>query len=436
MGATAVRRALVGAVALLVLAACSTPERTTAEPSASTEPGATTVATAAPVRADATLTGTVVGPDGKPLGGVPVTVIKTDTGLVSGSALTAVFTFGLACVASPTSCDGNGRQVDATTTAADGTYSLTLPKAYLAGYETDEDWVVQAGLSPSGDQLTGPSSSFELEVNTAVQASPPLPVWADAPTVRVAGAYLEVQLAFLVGSASLPPGLDLVTDAGATLWRVQGNVDLRLLEDVPVRAIATGRVDRAVQHSEGRTIYHQVVASPAVPYRGSAVPTSRNRPCTQTVGGLVGCPFTDGDLITPSEIGADVATTIDLGTSTSIGLVVVRGTEGGSDVPTVEVSEDGEQWQALDVRALTGADGWSAGRSSGSGERFLRVTAGDDPIEASEISVWAGSTNPPSASGGSRTGGTGTDALLRVLAVLLVVTVGAAGVVLRRRARP
>jgi hypothetical protein len=440
MGPRAAPRSLVGAVALLLLVlsatACSTPERTTAEPSASTQPGETTVATAAPVRADATLTGTVVGPDGKPLGGVPVDVVETDTGSISGSALTAVFTLGLSCIADPVSCDSNGRQVDSTTTAADGTYSLTLPKAYLAGYETDEDWVVRAGLSPSGDQVTGPSSSFELEVDTAVQASPRLPVWADAPTVHAEGGFLRVVLASLVGTADLPPVLELATADGASLWRVQGNVDLRLLEDVPVRAIATGRVDRTVQHRDGRTIYHQVVASPAVPFRGTAVPTSRDRPCTQSTGGLVGCPFTDGDLVTPAEIGADVATTVDLGAPIDIGLVVLRGTDSGADAPTLEASEDAAQWRALDVRPLQGAEGWSAGSPSGTTARYVRLTAGTRPIDVAEISVWEGSTTPPGASGGARTGESGPNALVRGSAILLVAGAGAALVVLRRRARP
>ena len=291
-------------IVLVALCACSTPERTTAEPTVPTQPGETTIATAPPDRADATLTGTVLGPDGQPLGGVPVTVLEADTGSIGGSALTAVFTLGLACVADPLSCDGNGRQVDATTTAADGTYSLTLPNAYLAGYETDEDWVVQIGLAPADGQVTGPSSSFEFEVNTAVQESPPLPLWSVAPTVDANGGVLTVGFRPPVGIADRLSTLDLVTGDGTTLWRVEGSVDPRVIEDVPGRAIATGRADEKVQHGEGRTIYHQVVASPAVPFTGTAVPTSRTRPCSQSVGGLVGCPFTDGDLVTRASIAS------------------------------------------------------------------------------------------------------------------------------------
>ena len=416
-------RAIGGAVAaLLLLVACSTPEPNRGAQDDVDRPvptNATPPDGGSGARRDATLTGRVVGPDGSPLAGAPVTVVEGRSGFGLDAALTAIFTLGIACVASPTACDLGGRVADAGTTDAEGRYELTLPGAHLPGFETDEDWVLQVGRAPVAGELTGPSSSFELEVNTAVHEAPDLAVWDGTPTVTTVGDLLRIALPALGGDAGLDEvGPRFVDDGGDVVWHVEGEtVDPRVLEDRSTRFVASGGKDVTVRHADGRTIYHQQVATATVPYAGALVPLSRAKPCASSAGGLVGCPHTDGDLVTRTPLATDEAVTVDLGAPAEVGLVVVRGGGSqGSDEVVVEASADGTAWQRLPHRRLSGAEGWSAGPRPREGvlsARYVRVGGG--VAELAEISVWAptaaerAAAAPSSSDGEGGGGGPGGD---------------------------
>jgi hypothetical protein len=160
------------------------------------------------------------------------------------------------------------------------------------------------------------------------------------------------------------------------------------------------------------------MASAAVRHVGTAVPLSRAKPCT---GGTLGCPFTDGDLA--AEQPLDGPATVDLGRSTAVGLVVVR----GRGEARVEGSTDGRRWTELPARELLGAPGWSAAPRTAASFRYVRVTG---PDRLAEVSVW-----PPTAAeraAAARAGGPGRTVPIAV-AALLVLLVGAAALRLRRR---
>jgi hypothetical protein len=428
------RRSLAAGLLMLVVAACTTqPERTTAPPV--TGPGAD-VSTTLGARADAALTGTVVGPDGKPLGNVPISVIKTNTGFRVGDALVATLTFGLACIADPATCQSGQHQVDSTSTQADGTFRATLPKAYLKGYETNEDWVVQAGMPPAQGQVTGASSSFELEVDTAVQAAPPLPLWTAPPVLGLPDGVLSVTVPPTEASGRMAPTADAVTADGKPVWRFTRDADVRVFEDLPLRVLVTGRDDVTVQHSEGRTIYHEVVASPSVAYRGTQVPPSRGAACTLDQSAALGCPLTDGDLLTGTSHDKGSIATVDLGKDSRIGLLLVRGSDP-ADALTMEVSADGTSWHSLRTGPLGGAPGVVATPRDGTSARYLRLSSTSSG-ELREVSVWPGTLLPVNGTGseGGFQRSTTKRGPVALLAALLVVGVGAFGLSRRRRGRP
>jgi hypothetical protein len=420
---------------LLAAAACSTPE----ENGGSSDGGsAATSASTAPrdpngPREDATLTGRVVGLTGAPLSGLPVTVVEHRPQAGLDAALTAFFTLGIACVATGDACDTSAKVVDSATTGADGRFELTLPDAYLPGYETDEDWVVQVGRAPADGEMTGPSSSFELEVNTRVQESPDLVLWDASPTVTTRGDLWQVQVPALTGGAPLRDlATRLVDDRGNVLWTVHGtSVDPRVIEDRTVRVVTSGTADVTVRHADGRTIYHQSVAAPTMAVTGGGTPPSRGAGCTQTGGGLVGCLYTDGDLAAQVDLPPKEAVTVDLGAPTEVGLVVVRGVIGSMDPDAeVQVSTDGTTWTDLEERPLDGADGWSAAAGGGP-VRYVCVTG---PRSLAEITAWpptaaeraAASADAPDSDAGAGGG-------VKAVAIGALVVVAGAAVVVRRR---
>ena len=440
-------RRVTGAVAavLLVLAACSTPEPNRGASDDVDRP-VPTLATppdgGGGVRQDATLIGRILGPDGSPLAGAPVTVIESRSGFGLDAALAAIFTLGIACVASPTVCDTGDRVIDSATTDADGRYELTLPEAYLPGFETDEDWVLQVGRAPVAGELTGPSSSYELEVNTRVHEAPDLVVWDGTPAITDAGGLLRIAIPPLRGDAGLQNlAPRFVDDSGDVVWGIGGEtVDPRVLEDRATRLVSSGYADVTVRHDDGRTIYHQRVATATVPYAGGLVPLSRAKPCASSTGALVGCAYTDGDLLTTTALVTDERVTVDLGAPAEVGLVVVRGVGSHLDDDLVlEASSDGTTWTRLPHRRLDGTNGWSAGVRAGGGilsARYVRV--GASSLELSEVSVWppteaeraAALARPP----GERTGD-GGDATPWAAAGAAAALVAGVGLLLGRARR-
>jgi hypothetical protein len=166
------RVAVVGCLlAILVLtAACSTPELVQQPKPNGTGPAGSTPDINAP-RQDAALRGTV-SLGGGPAAGQPISVVRTRTGIPGTGALAAVLTLGLACVADRGLCSAP-KVVDSAVTDANGAYQLTLPKSYLPGYETNDDWITTAQRPAAAGEASGAVSSFEIEVNTAVEPAPP-----------------------------------------------------------------------------------------------------------------------------------------------------------------------------------------------------------------------------------------------------------------------
>ncbi|HJR24430.1 MAG TPA: discoidin domain-containing protein [Acidimicrobiales bacterium] len=417
------RKVLAGllAAALALGGSCSSPERTSAPPVGGPEdPGAPTTL---PPRADAALRGRVVDVEGRPRAGVPITVVRTDTGIRLDDALAGLFTLGLACVADAVTCGGED-VVDHATTDADGRYELTLPGAYLAGYETDEDWIASVGLPAAPGQAAGPVSTYELEVSAAVQDAPDLVLWDVVPEVRDARGQLTIAV------PPLPPRDGQIVDVqllqdGRPLWE-GSTVDRRVLEDASVVVTATGRVDVPVQHPEGRTVFQQVVRAASVGYRGDVVPPSRGAPCTVAGATVLGCPFTDGALLDDVELSPAGAVSVDLGPTRDVGEVVVRGSRT-TDLE-VDVSSDGEAWTSLAVGPLGGAPGVVARSSERNVARYVRV-ASPSGIALSEISVWPVVRLPDRGGDGS----SGTDQTLPVAVAVTLLALVTAGLVLRGR---
>lgn len=418
------RRCVVGIVGAALLAACSSPAGGQEDRSE---------------RVDATVTGVVVGADGAPMAGVEVVVTETDTGIGTGPVI-GLFTLGVGCLAGL--CGSGSSTVDRTTTAADGSYEATLPRAYRAGTETDEDWVVSVSLPATGDQRSGPASAFEFEANIQLQEAPPLPLWTRDPQVSVDGWAVSIDV------GAVPPGLEgavVNLETPRLKLRQEGTAatfDARLLEFDGVgsshglAANGTAFADRRVPHANGRTIYHQRTTTAIVPIDLHLVPSSRGAPCTaRSTTGLdllpggpeAGCPLTDGNLLSnvsgavaagtaaPEGTGGTTATTarptvgeatIDLLDPIEASLVVLRGVEPG---PVVDLSLDGATWTTVRTVAATAiADGPRtsvAAPPASATARYVRVRhpAGVDP---GEVSVWTPrpvETPPPPAGGADPT---------------------------------
>ena len=382
---------------------------------------ATPIATAAPAHAparqqpvgrqDATVEGVVVHADGSPAEGVSVSVVGYDNAGFAG-IVTTLFSLGLACFADRVVCLGESTEGGAMTTGADGRYHGTLPDSYVAGKETDTDWVVTAGLPASGDQAVGPRSTFEFEVNILVQAAPPLPVWEATPSVSVDGWQASASV-----DGDLPPGTTrpVMTVGGIATQGTDGSIDLRLLESDDANAgtllaYATAYADVRVPHANGRTIYHQAVSTGAVALPAlDLVPPSRGAPCTLVaVAGSPppeasgGCTVTDGNL--SNHVPAGVASlTVALPSAVDVSAVFLAGARDGS---AVEISGDGSSWSSLANDPPTASTGvLVASPDSPTSARFVRVSRAEGLDGLTEVSVWSGPNaarpTPPPTSGGA-----------------------------------
>lgn len=121
----------------------------------------------------AQVVGVVVGLDGAPAAGVPITIVETDTGTDA---------------VRPT------RTVATMNSGPDGGYMGELASAYIPGTETDADWIVRASRPAGPGEAAGAISSFEFEVNTAIQEAPDLPLWDSTTVVSVDGYRVEVSV--------------------------------------------------------------------------------------------------------------------------------------------------------------------------------------------------------------------------------------------------
>ena len=383
------RRVLGATAVVVVLAACSVKPN----PSASTT-ASTALPDGAPVDfQDAHLSGTVVHPDGSAAAGVPLTVTRLATnGEKVGDFLTALFTGGLACLPdSGDLCAANDQVVDQPTTGADGSYATRLSRAYVAGFQTDADWLVSATAPGDAGEASGPSSSYEMEVNTAAPVAPALPLWDAAPTITGTRVITVSVSAPTVPEGGTPKraSTEFLDSRGASVLSLTGaTIDARLLEDGALRVVGARAIDVVAHHVDGSTTYHQHLLSAGTAYQGALVPLSRGKPCAAGGEPSGPCPLTDGDLTT-AVVGVDATqpapsdAVVDLGAPSAIGLVVAR----GCDACSIETSSDAATWTALP--AATSAGSVSGLQLAAGGRavtaRYVRLLR---PTGLREISVW------------------------------------------------
>lgn len=415
-------------------------------------------APALPPPVDAQVVGVVVDADGSPVGGAPMVVQATDTGSEFGELLFfpffVAFTMGfglVTCITGDDICpftDDEAGIVERIGTDGGGAYVGNLPGAYVAGTETDTDWVVAAELPAVEGQQAGPTSSFEFEVNIAVQEAPPLPLWTEAPQVSVDGWSVSVS------APGAPDGLD-GTDVQlvSPIARLEtsgssGRFDARLLEAAAgategLYVMATGSRDVRVPHANGRTIYHQRIRSAAVsvpltpvaPSRGSGCSAVRRDGQAAVATGAAGCVLTDGDFATPlvpppapdhsfppgvpdlpdpSDPSAQptpttldpaqvTAATVELAQPIDLGLVVLHGV---ADMGTVEASADGITWEQLALTPAPGIAGLAAVTAVPREQvaaRYVRAT-GSGAGGLLELSVWERTSDEAGSGSGSVAG--------------------------------
>lgn len=437
------RRVLGAAAVVIVLGACSVKPN----PSASTTASSTLPDGSSSLDfQDADLTGTVVHPDGSAAGGVPMTVTRlATTGEKVGDFLTALFTGGLACIPDRGDlCTANDEVVDQPTTGADGSYATRLSRAYVAGYQTDADWLVAATGPAATGEASGPSSSYEMEVNTAAPVAPALPLWDEAPAVSGSRVITVTVAAPKVPEGGTPKraSTEFLDSRGASVLSLTGaTVDARLLEDGPLRVVGARSVDVVAHHVDGSTTYHQHLLSAGTPYQGALVPLSRGKACAAGGPATAPCPLTDGDLTT-AVVGTDTTqpppddAVVDLGAESAIGLVVARGCDGCS----VETSNDAATWTPLPpattAGSVSGLQLAAGGRAVTA--RYVRVLR---PSGLREISVWAPDEHASGHGGaglvehdsgsGSGSGSDVGKVVAGLVAALLIGAVG--GVALGRR---
>ena len=374
---------------------------------AATSPPAARQETTAPAAVDAAVEGIVVHQDGSPAAGVPVTVEGYDDPGLAGF-LTFFFTLGFACLFAD-ACGGQSTGGAGAATGADGGYRGLLPGSYVAGTETDTDWTVTAALPPGAGQVRGPSSEFEFEVNIAVQAAPPLPLWEETPTFSVDGWEATVSVDGDPPAGTGRPTVSIATSGGTMRMPAPtATVDLRRLESdrsvtkpSPPAGYATAYADVRVPHANGRTIYHQAVSTGVVGLPAiDLTPPSRGAACTmaKTDGTVVSvprgqnCSATDGNRSGPVGSYGTESITVELDAPVEMVDVFVVGC---LDECTVEASGDGSSWTTLGHSWTAPDDGSTpynellvASPDEPMAARFVRVTAPGGVEGVTEVSVW------------------------------------------------
>ena len=344
------------------------------------------------------VSGRLLRADGTPAAGVTVGLERApDLGdLLVGTALVPLTLF-TACLADPPPEVCRGRSVRRVATTPDGTYTFTLrgkdTQTFFGGAGTLS---VSAEVPPRPGERAGAAVTAGFKVQTRDLRLHDLRLWEPQVTVGAGRIGWDA----LTGTARYQVGVE---DArGQPVWSFDGarpdvTFDPRILEDTAGSVAVSVREPTT---AEGTTVT-VVRRSARVAYRGTAgAPTSRGRPCTRGATQVSPCLLTDGDLASrlvppPAAAAADTTTvpvpatvpvesaTIDLGRTTTVSLVVVRGCQC-----QVDGSADGRTWTGL-------------GQSSGStavvpartaAARYVRVTG--SLADLREVSVWDSGNAP------------------------------------------
>lgn len=270
----------------------------------------------------------VLGPDGAPSGGRPVTAVVQPgaSDLLFGLPLT-LGTLGLVCLADdvPKVCADRLR----TRTAPDGTFRFELRGRDVRGLFGEVRRLVVAAAGKGDGGAPGAITSVGFDAEATDIALPDVRLWGGRVALgeadgAVRGSWLALPAAYgTTGQASLSferAGGEVVwwAPAGAT----GGSVDGRVLEDTAGVAVATLEASGSTGDLDVSFAYR----SAGTPYvAGAGKPASRGARCRADGGpALVPCPLTDGDFSRPSGL-AGGAVVVELTEPRPVGLVVVRG---------------------------------------------------------------------------------------------------------------
>lgn len=354
--------------------------------------------------ATVTVSGSVVTASGAPVPGAKVALVKeADLGEVLGGLTLALGTLGLSCLVAhqPSFC---ARARRATADGA-GSFSYTLTGADTQGSIGNADTLDVTAVGAS--EAAAGSATVAFTVQTATLALPALHLWGAAPSLTAAGGgraadrvswpdlpasiggHVSYGVRFLDGSPGSGGGDDWVV-SGA---RSGTAVDDRVLEDRSGSVEVDASTSRPGPHTTLRFTYR----TSTVPFHGPGAPPSRGAACLVQAGSgapasLRPCPLTDGNLSTPTALGASPCTgctpaapdaaIIDLGKARAVSLVVVR---GATAELAVEGSNDLSTWSALGS-----LDAEPAALAVSGSARYVRVRSqsGLGLGGLAEVSVW------------------------------------------------
>lgn len=299
----------------------------------------------APPPGPVSVSGTVLGADGQPLSESPVVLVsEADLGETA-----------LACLSS--TCGSRAA------TGADGSFSFTVPRG-------DGGWYQLA----SGGAEGGPTASARFRMTGDVRL-PPLRMWAPKVELTVGR---TVRASWEPRDPAAQERVAFIAAGGSIVWMAGGSGSIandgRVLEDSRGMAVVESIGESELGDGAVRLTYR----SAPVPFTGATgPPPSRTRPCSPDP-----CVLTDGDLVSPGGKEAPNQLSIDLGASTTVRLIVVRGCPGRC---SVETSVDGLAWKIVG----SGDDPFfSVTPAVGPDVRYLRVRSPNPLTPLAEVSAW------------------------------------------------
>lgn len=322
--------------------------------------------------ADVSLTGTINDPEGKPLAGARVVLVKdVDFGEAVLGLPFVAGTLGTICLADPAPavCSKSERA----TTDGDGNYTFTLKGRDTQGLVgTASTFHLSTGAG--GNQ---PSVSLRFQIQRTELEVPTLRLWAPALELTT-GRTLRATWEQRDRSASERLVFSDSNTPSNIIWAAEGRspltLDPRILEDVK----GTALVESDSNEEQDDTRFQITHRSARVDFATTAVPPSRDVPCLPEP-----CVLTDGDLGPPATAPPTrQETTVDLTRSITPTLVIVRGCPAQCDV---ETSVDGLSWKVVG----SGQDPFfTVTPVLGTPVRFVKLKSNSDLNQMAEVSVW------------------------------------------------